>query len=114
MWKKDTVIPNTDDSLNGTGLALVPVTLDKILDNQQVTKVTKLYLYYFPSKGGKLQRVVRDEDGSWQKSGSAGDNPDAVADPNSFLTATQVGNNVIMVYYMLKGQSEIHSFRDTI
>lgn len=100
--ENDTVIPNTDDSRDCTGLALVPVSTDK---------GTKLYLYYFMQKGGKLQRVVRNEDGTWGDSAAAGDK--AVSDPNTFLAASQVGG-VIMVYYIAKGESSIHSFRDKV
>ncbi|KAK0667209.1 hypothetical protein QBC41DRAFT_374864 [Cercophora samala] len=100
--ENDAVIPNTDDSRDCTGLALVPVATDKGV---------KLYLYYFMQKGGKLQRVIRREDGTWGDSAAAGDK--AVSDPNTFLSACQVGG-VIMVYYIAKGESSIHSFRDKI
>ena len=94
-------ILNIEDSRDNTILALVPVTTDR---------GTQLYLYYFPLKGRKLQRVIRNEDGTWQDSSII----DSLAsDPNTFLSGTKVGN-VIMVYYMDKNQQIIHSFKDHI
>ncbi|KAM0553993.1 hypothetical protein ACHAPJ_007068 [Fusarium lateritium] len=102
LWStsnNDISIPNIEDSRDNTSLALVPFTTDG---------GTQLYLYYFPLKGGKLQRVIRNEDGTWQDSSTA---ESLASDPNSFLSSTKVGN-VIMVYYMVKNQQTIHSFRD--
>jgi hypothetical protein len=82
-------------------LALIPVT---------TAKGTQLYLYYFALKGGKLQRVIRNEDGTWQDSATVEDKP---SDPNTFLSATKVGNT-IMVYYVVKNESEIHGYRDQV
>jgi hypothetical protein len=99
--RADVEIPNTNDSRDNTGLALVPVATEK---------GTQLYLYYFPLKGGKLQRVIRNEDGSWQDSATV---ENLASDPNTFLSATKVGN-IIMLYYIVKGEATIHGFRDQI
>ncbi|KAL6922680.1 hypothetical protein FSST1_006706 [Fusarium sambucinum] len=47
---KDRDIPNTDDSRDYTGLACVRVPGDKGGDS--------IYMYYFASKGGRLQRTI--------------------------------------------------------
>ncbi|KAH7146128.1 hypothetical protein EDB81DRAFT_759423 [Dactylonectria macrodidyma] len=87
---EDKEIPNTSDSRDMTGLACVPV---------KGQRGVKVYLYYFADKGGQLQRVVRDEDGKWSDSNGRDDQD---SEQSSFLTATQMGDD-IAVYYMVKG-----------
>ncbi|KAK4166872.1 hypothetical protein QBC43DRAFT_204655 [Cladorrhinum sp. PSN259] len=92
---------NGNDGRNGTGLALVPVTSED-------TKKTKLYLYYFNGKG-KLQSVVRDEDGKW---GASSEKDTTTSDDNTALTASRVGKTILL--HFIASDGSIKWVRDEI
>ncbi|KAM7190137.1 hypothetical protein V8F20_009867 [Naviculisporaceae sp. PSN 640] len=97
----DAEIPNTDDARKGTGLAIVAVPSGE--------GKTKLYLYYF-NNGGKIQRVVRGVAGKWGDSGAIKDK--TVSDANSALTASKVGDWVVL--HFSDANEKIKCTRDKI
>jgi hypothetical protein len=92
----DSEIPNTADSQDSTGIALVTVKSDG-------EDGVKLYLYYFASKGALLQRVVRNEKGVWGPSSVV--SGAHAAETSTFLTASLVkheGKSKIILFYIDK------------
>ena len=99
----DAAVPNTGDSQDSTGIALVPV--------KSQTGV-KLYLYYFASKKPLLQRIIRDENGKWEESGAVG--PAKQAAKTTFLTATQVAGKIVLFYVASDDSKNIYVYQDAI
>lgn len=99
----DVAIPNTEDSQDSTGLALVSV---------KTAAGTKLYLYYFSNKVAALQKVVRDEDGQW---GSSNAVPGAkVAEKTTFLSGTLVEGKIVLFYMAEDDKKSIYHFEDSL
>ncbi|OCL06352.1 hypothetical protein AOQ84DRAFT_378684 [Glonium stellatum] len=99
----DTEVPNTGDSQDSTGLALVSV---------KSGGGVKLYLYYFSSKGTLLQRVVRDENGAWGSSSVVEGAKDA--EKTTFLTATLVKDKIVLFYIASDSKKSIYVFQDSL
>jgi hypothetical protein len=99
----DTDVPNTTDSLDSTGLALVTV---------KTGSGVKLYLYYFSSKGTYLRRVIRSENRTW---GDSSEVPNAKqGETTTSLSAAQVGNQIAVFYNTPDDKKAFYVFTDTI
>jgi hypothetical protein len=102
-------VPNTEDSRNNTGIALVSI---------ETPLGVKLYLYYFSEKGSLLQRVIRDENGKWGSSEAV--EGALEAEKSTFLTATYVkedgkkGGKIVVFYMAVEKPKSTYVFPDVI